>query len=98
MIDSNRVTDDSGTWRFAAAGYHGCRQRMFADPLDAGRIMQELGLGERRDRGDGHERGLSFRQRSGLVQEQRRDLLRDFERFGVPEQHAELRAAAGRRP
>ena len=41
------------------------------------------------------ERGLALGQRAGLVDDDRVDLLQHFQRLGVAEQHAQLRAAAG---
>ena len=37
---------------------------------------------------------LAFGQRAGLVHHERVDLLQQLDRFGVPDQHAGLRAAA----
>ena len=44
---------------------------------------------------DGHERRLAFGERAGLVHDERRHLLEQLERLGVPEQHAGFGAAAG---
>ena len=71
-------------------------QRMLGPALERGGEPQHLrlvvpGLGQHRD-----ELGLADGQRAGLVDDQRVDRGEGLERLGVPDQHARLRAAAGR--
>ena len=72
------------------------RQRMLAASLEARGEPQQVALVERRATGttDAQPR-LALGQRPGLVDDQRVDLLQDFERLGVPDQHAGERAASG---
>ena len=70
------------------------RQRMLAAALDAGSEAQHLRLVEAGQRDDRHHLRLAFGERAGLVDHQRVDLLHAFERLGVLDQHAQLRAAA----
>ena len=81
--------------RSLAAATMACGQRMFAGPLQAGRQPQQLGsskpAGRRRSPTTG---GLALGERAGLVDHQGVDLLQPFQRLGVLDQHAGLRAAA----
>ncbi len=70
------------------------RQGVFARPFDAGGKAQDFVVHEAVRRNDGDDLRPSFGQRAGLVDHQRVDLLHPFERLGVADQHAGLRAAA----
>ena len=59
------------------------RERMFADVLEAGRQSQQRALVTAWNGLNRNQRRLAFRQRSGLVHDDRGDLLQDLERFRV---------------
>ena len=89
---SRRVA--SAMLRSCAAATMAAARGMLACPLEAGRQPQELGFIEAARWGDGGDRRLAFGQRAGLVDDQRVDLLHAFERLGVLDQHAGLRATS----
>ena len=91
---SKPSTRTSSIRRSAAAATIACAKRMLARPFDAGGEAQHLVLDEAVRRNDGDDLRPAFGQRAGLVDHQRVDLLHAFERLGVADQHAGLRAAA----
>ena len=95
VTDRKSVTGAELHAALLGAAHDGRRQRMLAHLLEARGQAQQRGLVDRRRGDDGRERGLAFGQRPGLVDDQRVDLLHHLQRLGVPEQHAELGAAAG---
>ena len=68
-------------------------ERMFTRLLDARRVTQHGRRVETDERRDRDHLRLAFGERAGLVDHERVDLLHALERFGVPDQHARLRAA-----
>ena len=69
-------------------------QRMLADVLEAGGKTEQRRRVQTLTRLDGHEPRLAFGERPGLVDDDRRDLLQQLQRFGIADQHARFRAPA----
>src|SRR3954469_12151297 len=71
------------------------RQRMLAAALEARGDLEHSLLGRAFGWNYGHEPGLAFGERAGLVDHQRVDLFQALERFGITDEHARLGTPAG---
>ncbi len=72
---------------------NGLRQRMFARRLQACRGGQQFRLVRARGGAQRGDARLAFGERTGLVDDERVDLLHELEAFGVADQHPRLRPA-----
>src|SRR6266851_5449500 len=70
-------------------------ERVLAPPLDCRRQPKQLCLARSRAALDKGDLGTAFGQRSGLVEDERVDASEEFERLGVLDENARLRALAG---
>ncbi len=69
-------------------------QRILARLFNRSRQGQQFIFIPALDRGDGGDQGLAFRERAGLVDNERVDLLHPLQRFRVTDENSGLRAAA----